>query len=530
MAERILDVLIRNATLVDGSGAAPAPRSVGVAEGKIVLEGLGNAKAASTLDAAGLVLAPGFIDAHGHTDLMVNMDPLAAAKLCQGITTEIAGQCGLSLAPVSAEFFPLFKLYFEGWGARLYPNHAELRSVGAFMETMESMKPGINLALFAAHGTLRLAAMGMDPGRPDARQMALMEALAKEAMEAGALGLSSGLMYSPGSFAETEELVALCAAMAPYGAIYTSHIRNQGNELLDSVRETLDVARRAGATANISHHKAVGKSNWGKVSDSIRMIHEEGNATHDVYPYAASSTNLLATLPPSCMKEGLDVLMGQLSDRAYLEELERRIFEPVEKWDNDLLECGYDGILVMSAEATGDAVGLTIAQFAAKRGLEPFAAYALLLRENSLVVGDVCFSMSQDDVDTLVADPLCMFCTDSLYVSGMKMTHPRSIGSFPRILGRCVREKRLLTLEEAIRKMTSLPASRYGLRGKGLVAEGYDADLVLFDPEAILDRADYLSPLVPNEGIARVYVGGALAVLNGKPTGERKGHVLRKGR
>ena len=340
MAERILDVLIRNATLVDGSGAAPASRSVGVAEGKIVLEGLGNAKAASTLDAAGLVLAPGFIDAHGHTDLMVNMDPLAAAKLCQGITTEIAGQCGLSLAPVSAEFFPLFKLYFEGWGARLYPNHAELRSVGAFMETMESMKPGINLALFAAHGTLRLAAMGMDPGRPDARQMALMEALAKEAMEAGALGLSSGLMYSPGSFAETEELVALCAAMAPYGAIYTSHIRNQGNELLDSVRETLDVARRAGATANISHHKAVGKSNWGKVSDSIRMIHEEGNATHDVYPYAASSTNLLATLPPSCMKEGLDVLMGQLSDRAYLEELERRIFEPVEKWDNDLLECG----------------------------------------------------------------------------------------------------------------------------------------------------------------------------------------------
>lgn len=525
-----LDVLIENATVVDGTGSERLRRDVGILDGRIVLENLDGARAERTVEAKGLVLAPGFIDAHGHTDLFAAAEPQCSAKLLQGITTEIAGQCGMSQAPASAEFQGVCRAYYESQGAPIYPNHAELTSVGSLMETLESLKPGINLALFAAHGTLRMAAMGLSPGKPDAAQMDRMRSLAREAMEAGALGISSGLMYAPGSFSDGDEMVALCEATAPYGGVYTSHIRNQGNRLAESVREVLDVAGKAGVTANISHHKAVGKSNWGKVAQTIRMIHEDGNASHDVYPYVASSTTLQATLPPSCMKEGASALLGHLADAAYVKELERRIFNPEEEWDNDLRECGYENILIISAGTTSDAVGLTLEEYARKTGLAPFEAYVRLLRENRLAVGDVCFSMSQDDVDALVRDGLCMFGTDSLYVKGMRMTHPRALGTFPRILGRCVRERGLLTLEEAVRKMTQFPAVRYGLKGKGVIAQGADADLVLFDPDTILDRADFRSPLAGNVGIAQVYVGGKLAVENGEVTGVRNGHVLRKGR
>lgn len=525
----MLDLLIKNAAVVDGTGADRVTRDIGIKDGRFRLDGIGNAEAEKTIDADGLALAPGFIDAHGHTDLFAWVEPLCSAKLRQGITTEIAGQCGMSPAPVSAEFQPVYRLYYESQGAPIYPDHTELASVAALMERLESLKLGINLAIFAAQGTLRIAAMGLNPAKPDKAQMDRMRAQAREAMQAGALGISSGLMYPPGSFSDEDELAALCGAIAPYGGIYTSHIRNQGNQLARSVEETLSIARRAGISANISHHKAAGKANWGKISETIRMIHEEGNATHDVYPYTASSTSLSATLPPACMKEGIEKLVIHLGDPSYLRELEKRIFQPYEEWDNDLLECGYDGILVIDAPLTADAPGLTIAQYAAKHAMRPFDAYIHLLRENRLRVNDVCFSMSQADVDRLIGDPLCMFGTDSLYVPGMKMTHPRSIGTFPRILGRSVREQKLITLEEAIRKMTSLPANRYGLSGKGIVAEGADADMVLFDPKTVMDRADYTSPLAGNAGIAGVYVGGMLAVDHGTPTGARNGHVLRKG-
>lgn len=526
----MLDYIIKNAMVIDGTGANRIRKDVGVQNGKIALKNLRYAHAKETIDAEGLILAPGFIDVHGHTDLFACIDPQCSAKLRQGITTEIAGQCGMSPAPVSSEFLEVYRTYCSHQGAPLYPNHAQFTSIGAFMDALESLKLGINLAVFAAHGTLRIAAMGMNPKKPNTKQMDFMQAQVREAMQAGALGISSGLMYAPGSFADEDELSTLCHALAPYGGIYTSHIRNQGNRLIESVKETLSVAERAAVTANISHHKAVGKPNWGRVVESIRLIHETKTATHDVYPYTASSTTLSATLPPSCLKEKSEDLIAHLADPSYVEELEERIFHPTEEWDNDLKECGYDGVLIISAEKTTDAIGRTIAQYAALLDMRPFEAYVHLLRENQFKVGDVCFSMSESDVDTLICDPLCMFGTDSLYVSGMNMTHPRAIGTFPRILGRSVREQGLLTLEEAIRKMTSFPATRYGLSGKGIIAEGADADMVLFNPHTIMDHAEYLSPLSENEGIAYVFVGGKPAVEHGTTTGVRNGHVIRRGR
>ncbi len=528
----MFDLIIKNATIINGSGRPGYRGDVGVRKGKIISVGQVEGEAAETVDANGYALAPGFIDVHAHGDLFAHVDPLCASKLRQGITTEISGQCGLGPAPVRFETLPVYKSYYEKQGAPLHPRAETFTSYFTYFNEVAQQQRGIHMALFAPHGTLRIAAMGFSPAAPDGAQLSAMRALLEQAMQAGALGLSTGLMYAPGSFSQSEELISLCEVAAEFGGIYTSHLRNQGEYLVESVEEALLMGERTGVGVNISHHKAAGKSNWGKVRETTALLNrarERGIiATHDVYPYAASSTTLSATLPPSCMKEGIETLLVRLSDAAYVKELEQRIFEPAEVWENSLLDCGYDGILIFRAPATPAAEGKSIAQFAKECSITPFDAYIRLLRENKLAVGDICFSMAQEDVDYLAADPFCMFGTDALYVEGMKNTHPRAIGTFPRILGRCVRENRLLPLEEAVRKMTSLAADTYKLRGKGRIAAGYDADLTLFDPEHIIDHADYTDPLAPNEGIVRVYVGGKLALRDGEPTGCMNGQIIKR--
>jgi len=528
----MLDLIIKNATIIDGSGSPGFHGNVGVNKGKIVSIGRVEGEAAESMDANGCALAPGFIDVHAHGDLFSHVDPLCASKLRQGITTEIAGQCGLGPAPVRAETLPVYKSYYEKQGAPLHPRAETFTSFSTYMDELSRQKRGIHMALFAPHGTLRIAAMGFSPAAPDSAQLFAMRTMLAEAMQAGALGLSTGLMYAPGSFSFSEELISLCEVAAEYGGIYTSHLRDQGEYLVESVEDALLMGEHTGVKVNISHHKAAGKSSWGKVRETNALLaraRERGiNVTHDVYPYTASSTALSATLPPSCMKEGIETLLVRLSDADYVKELEQRIFKPTEAWENSLLDCGYDGVLIFRAPATPAAEGKSIAQYAKECGITPFHAYIRLLKENKLAVGDICFSMAQEDVDYLVADPFCMFGTDALYVEGMKNTHPRAIGTFPRILGRCVRENRLLTLEEAVRKMTSLAADIYKLRNKGRITVGYDADLTLFHPDRIIDHADYTDPLARNEGIARVYVGGELALIDGEPTGIMNGQILKR--
>ena len=312
-----------------------------------------------------------------------------------------------------------------------------------------------------------------------------------------------------------------------FGGIYTSHVRDQGNRVEECVEETIRVAKKAKARANISHHKASGKNNWGKVTSTIKMIHETDiPVMHDVYPYAAASSTLLATLPPYLQRLSNADAIAYLSDKSNHDELKNAIFNPSVGFESPLSDCGYDGLVIFTAAATDDAIGKSVAQYGVEKRLEPFDAYLKLLIDNGLSAGYIGFSMAEADVEMLLADPLCMFGTDALYVEGMPMTHPRAIGTFPRILGRYVREKGLISLEEAIRKMTSLPAEFYGLSGKGLLREGMDADIVIFDPATITDHADFKQPLLPNSGIYRVIVGGKVAVADDKPTGERGGKVL----
>lgn len=522
------DIVFKNVAVIDGTGNDAYIGDVATANGKITAVGNIAGDAAETVNGEGLTLAPGFIDAHGHADLFTGYDTLLANKLEQGITSEICGQCGLGPAPVDPAKFPYYEAYYKKLGAPVHPHASSFTSFKAYLDEMDNTPTGINLAYFVPHGTLRIAAIGLAPDKPTAEQTEHMKTLLDEAMEAGALGLSSGLMYAPGSYADRDELVELASVVGRHGGIYTSHIRNQAEGLLDGVKETIDVARAAGARANISHHKASGMRNWGRVKESSALIHNADiPTTHDVYPYTAASTTIWGTVPPRFQRMGQDGFLAFLSNKANFDELKRAIFEPDEEFDNAIGSGGFSSILILNAPKTPAAEGKTIEAYAIARNIEPFDAYIELMLQNELGVTYAGFEMAEEDVRTLLSDPSCMFGTDGLYMAGMSMTHPRAIGSFPRILGRYVRDEKLISLPEAIRKMTGYPADVYGFKTKGRIAVGMDADLVLFDANRITDHADYTNPLAPNEGIARVYVNGALSVLNGKSTGVKNGKTLR---
>ena len=526
----MLDLLIKNARIVDGLGAPAFKADIAVKDGVITEIGRINQAAAETIDVGGRVAAPGFIDVHGHSDMFAFVDPDRASKLCQGITTEICGQCGLgpAPAPVSEALYQQYAGYLGSLGAPVYPQNKEFTSFRAYLNLMETMPLGINTAYFIPHGMVRLAVMGLSPEKPSSTELDRMKELVRDGMENGALGLSSGLMYAPGIFADEDELTALCQIVGEYGGIYTSHLRDQGRNLLDSVAETIRIAKKANVCANISHNKASGKDNWGKVAAVIKLIHEaDVPIMCDVYPYTAGSSSLLSTLPHHLQKMAPGEIIAYLSDEQNHEVLKDAIFNPAPGFESPLYDCGYDGLMIFHAAVTAGVVGKNIEQIAQEFDMDPFDTYLKILIDNQLSAGYIGFSMSETDVETLMSDPLCMFGTDGLYVQGMPMTHPRAIGTFPRILGRYVREAGLLSLEEAIRKMTSLPAEFYGLKNKGQLRVGMEADIVILDPDHIMDQADYKQPLLPNEGIYRVIVGGKVVLADDKALGVRFGKVLR---
>lgn len=528
----MLDLLIKNVSVLDGTGSLPYRASVGVKDGKIAaILRSGEPDAVSVIDGSGRTITPGFIDAHGHSDLDIFNDPGFAYKLRQGITTEICGQCGWTHAPVSEKGYMYVSGYFSHLNAFL-PEKLKNITFGQYLDEIDKLPLGVNVGLLVGHGTLRLNAMGLKNCGPTHEEMDEMKALAGEAMQSGALGMSSGLMYAPGSFSNVDEISEICSVVSKYNGIYGSHLRNQGTRLLESVEETIEAGRRSGVPVVISHHKATGKSSWGKVRQSVEIINRANgdgiNVYHDVYPYIATSTTLDAALPPSAKAGGLEKLIENLKDSGYREKLRSQIFDPVEDWDNDLKETGYNGFLIVQSPATPDAVGKTITEYAALGGTEPYDAFIELLTANRLEVMDVCFSLCEEDLETVLKDGRCMIGTDGLYKKGCAMTHPRAVGTFPRVLGRYVRERGIVTLSEAVRKMTSLPAQVYRLRGKGLIREGMDADLVVFDPETIIDRADFVSPFESNVGIDYVMVNGRIAVDHDKVTGAGAGKVIRK--
>lgn len=524
----MLDYLIRNAQVIDGTGNPWFRADVGIAGGRIAaLAHRLDAPAQHIIDADGLVLCPGFIDMHAHSDWWLLTNPLHHPKVMQGVTTELLGQDGFSLAPWPAQEAEMLRRLVAGMNGNpdLAPTWGDF---AGYLEALNQAQPSVNAVSLVGHGTLRVGVVGMADRPAAPAELDEMERLLREAMEEGAAGLSTGLIYAPCYFAAQEELVRLCRVVAQYGGIFVVHLRSEGDRLLEALDEVLDIASASGVSLHISHFKVFGRPNWGKSALTLERLERARDAgidvTFDQYPYTAGSTSLAVLLPPWAHAGGTEALLSRLRDPSARQRM-RHDMEQDTSWDNFLLAVGPENIFITwtGSERGRWAVGKNLNEIAGALDTSPAEAVMHILLEEQLAVSMVDFCMSEEDVERIMLHPLQMFCTDGLLAG---TPHPRAYGAYARVLGHYVRERRLLPLEQAVRKMTSLPAQRLRLRDRGLVREGYWADLVLFDPRTVSDTATYEDPCRHPAGIAGVFVNGMLTAAGGQHLGARAGRAL----
>jgi len=496
----LLDLLIKGATVIDGTGAAGVVLDVGVEVDRVVeIAPSISAESAEVLDAEGLVLAPGFIDVHSHDDFHVLIEPEVRHNILQGITTVIVGNCGFGAAGSEAGKVQMKAI--NGPSADL-PDWAVY---AGYLEEVDKTSPALNVAALIGHHTARRQAMGGIENRPPTdNEMADMLASVEEGMEAGAVGMSTGLVYEPGRYASTEEVVDLAKIVGRHGGLYVSHMRDEGAGLLDSVKETLHIGEASESAVEISHHKTVGKSNWGQVVRSLEMIEEAvakgQDVTADQYPYTARSTVLFALVQNGTFAPGDGGAMGKS--------------EPSE-------------VLLCSVPGQADFEGRTLQSFVEEFDLPGEEAAKKLLSDYSNEILVAAFGMDEGDVRMVMAHSSTMIGTDGLD-RGSK-PHPRAWGTYPRVLGKYVREEGIISLEDAIYKMSGFPAKKFQIANRGLIKKGFYADLVIFDPDTVIDNATYENSRVGPAGIPHVIVNGQFAVRDGQHAGSRSGRALRRG-
>ncbi len=517
------DILIKNAAVTDGTGAPLKVMDVAVKQGKICLDICGEAR--ETIDASGLVLSPGFVDSHSHSDRLLGREEAGTlSRVSQGITMELTGQCGVSNFPMNPQRVEDMVSYTHTPREDLL----QYTDLASFCAYVEKNPPANHFMTYIGHGTLRIAVMGFEARKPTAEELEAMKDLLRKAMEQGAIGMTSGIFYAPGSYADEEELVELCKVVAEYDGIYASHMRNEAADVVECVEETIRVAEKAGCRVDISHHKICGKDNWGKSRETLAVIEAAVargvKVTIDLYPYTASCTNLNVCLPRHMFAAGPEKMKEMLRDPA----LRAKLVPEMKEMDGRLRHCGgWDGILLSAIPSDPSAEGKTVADYAKSLGKDPYDAYFDLVAEDGYDAMAIYFSMDEDDLRRILLCEHTVIGTDSLLMNMTDPTHPRGLGAFPKCLRQYVREENLLSLEAMIRKMTGLPAERYGIRNKGLIKEGYDADLVLFDPETVRDCATYTDSLLLADGIERVIVSGETVYQDKKLTGKTPGKFLR---
>jgi N-acyl-D-amino-acid deacylase len=530
----VLDTLITGVAVLDGTGVPRFEGSVGLRDGRVTTVRRGprsgdEPAAALEIDGGGSILAPGFIDVHNHSDLAPIVDPSMPSMLRQGVTSVVVGNCGMSPFPrSSAAELALWA------GAEPDAAGLELGSFGEFLARIDEAGPAVHVAALVGHGSVRQLAMGLERRAPSSLELRRMRACVAEAMDAGAVGLSTGLIYVPGMYAETGEVVALAEQAAGEGGIYASHVRGEGRALFDAVDEALEIGRRADIPVHLSHLKCETAHVWGRAGELLARVHQASDATGDQYPYAAWASVLSSLLPPWAPVETVpDLLADPASRAALIASIEHG--EP--GFQSSVDGVGWSRIVI---ESTADAScnGLDVESIASARGRAPAETCLELLAEDP---GTTCIghAMREDDVRAIVADPRVMVASDAVAVSpdgrmAAAAVHPRTYGTFPRVLGPFVRDG-TLTLESAVRKMTSLPADRFGLRERGRIVEGAWADLVMFDAAEIADAATFDRPHRYPEGIEAVFVEGSLSWSAADrerlppASARRAGHVLRRG-
>ena len=517
-------LLVAGARITDGSGAPSFAGSVVVEGGRIadvVRDGAAPiSTVARVIEARGRVLSPGFIDVHNHSDVVPFVEPWMDSALRQGSTTLVVGNCGASPWPPAGapELAVLTGVAPEDLGDR-WSTFAD------YLDRVDAARPAVNVAALVGHGALRLEAVGPQRRPPTGDELDAMRRMTEEAMDAGAVGLSTGLIYAPGMYATTDEVVAVAEATRRFGGVYASHIRGEGERLLEAVGEAIEIGRRAGIHAHISHLKCETELAWGRAEEVLTTLSGSTDVSADQYPYTAWGSVLWSLLPEWAP---VSELRGLVEDPALRARLASAVEEGEPGWQSSVKGVGWDRIVI---ESTSDerCTGRSVAEIAAERGEAPVdTMFALLLRDpDTAVIGH---AMHEADVRTILAAPDVMVASDASAMSpdgplGRFPVHPRNYGTFPRVLGPYVRDG-VLSLEAAVRKMTSLPADVFGLRGRGRIEAGAAADLVLFDPERVGDRADFGAPHAYPEGIDVVIVNGRVA-WDGERR-ERAGRVLRR--
>lgn len=521
------DLVIRGGTVFDGTGAPGIERDVAISNGRVTtIAASVDGRGRDEIDARGKAVAPGFIDIHSHGDESIFADPRSESVIRQGVTTIVVGQDGDSHAPsarpVSAAGIVRGALGGEG----------SFESLDEFFRALDRLPPAVNVASMVGLGTIRGLVVGEDDRPATPGELRRMRALVEGALAGGACGVSTGLEYAPGSFASRDELIDLCRPLAARGLPYATHMRNEDDTLLEAMDEAIAIARGAGCPLQISHLKTSGPRNWHKIGDALGRVDAARASGMDIafdrYPYVAYQTGLTNLFPIRALDGGADAFLRRLTARDTADDIRRDTLGKVEKL------AGWNSVMIsgVAAAADRDAEGQRLGDYAAKLGQDPYALTVALLQRSHTDVGTVVFAMSEENLQRFLAHPLGMVCSDggAFALEGPARRghpHPRGLGTFPRVLGRYVRETKTLTLEQAIHKMSGFAASRIGLADRGRLAPGTAADVVVFDPATITDKATFAEPFQYPVGIDAVIVNGVIALRDGQRSESRRGRALR---
>lgn len=523
------DILILNGKIISGLGNPWFWGDLAIVKDKIVRVGrLAKAQAKKSIDAKGYFVTPGFIDGHSHSDLFIFIDPNTKQKVMQGITTENIGMDGMSVAPIDDKDIADWRKFLSGLAGNPKIDWS-WRSFSDYFDAVDALPTSDNITSYVGLGTIRLKVMGMADRGPTPDEIDQMKRIAAQAMEEGARGISSGLIYPPCQYQTQNEMIEIAKIVREYDGIFDVHIRNEGASVIQAIEEVIEIGRQSGIPVLITHFKVMGKKNWGLSKKTLKMlddVRQEGvEVTIAQYPYTAGSTMLHAVIPPWYHSKGPDKLIQML--REDKEPIKKDIRDKM-NWENWEANVGWENIVVSSVESEDNKryEGKSIVEIASMRNLDDPADAALnILAEEELAVGMIIFGMNEDDVIRIMKHPTVSFITDGIL--GGKKPHPRVYGTYPRILGKYVRDQGVLSLEEAVRKMTSLPAEKLRLKTKGVIAENYDADITIFDPDTIIDKATFDNPRQFSSGIEWVIVNGQVVVENGKHTNTRPGRTIR---
>jgi len=530
--QQSFDIIIRNGTVYDGSGRSPVKADVGIKGDHIVAVGnLSRATAPTIVDAKGLAVAPGFINMLSHSESSWLQDYRSLSELRQGVTTQIFGES--SMGPLSDE---MKKRRTESQGDVKFV--IPWTTLAEYLNYLEKQGISQNVASFIGAPTLREYVIGLEDKPPTPAQLDQMRELVRREMEAGALGITTALIYPPAFFAKTDELIELCKVAAKYKGKYTAHMRSEGAQLLEAVQETIRISKEAGLPAEIYHLKASGEANWPKMDQAIKLIEDARKQgvkiTADMYTYPAGGTGLDASLPPWVFDGGREAAYKRLQDPATRQKIAEAVRTPTNEWENLYLLSGSpDRILLASFrnDSLKPLTGKTLAEVAKMRGKDPIETIMDLLLEDRSRIGTIYFLMSEDNIKKQIRQPWVSFGSDAASIAAegvflKSSTHPRTYGNFARLLGKYVRDEKVISLTEAIRRLTSLPATNLGLKDRGSLKPGMFADVVIFDPETIADRATFEQPHQYSVGVRDVFVNGVHVLKNGEHTGAKPGRAL----